>query len=212
MSFYEKSCREPFLSEQGRCNLTKIGVRVIPVDEANPLVPTLLFDSVAVEGGILALPKADMINVPIPYEPLDHEEHNIDGISLERIVEDHVNKFFSDRKYLVSARRDVFLALEFNHFSYEILFDIQSGHLTTPLIMFDDSKDKAVFFEYDLAINTLSVKREYASELLFGKEPAFWVDYFNKNFLNGISYNENHIGIVRRYYGSIIKGLDVAQR
>jgi len=48
--------------------------------------------------------------------------------------------------------------------------------------------------------------------VLFGKNRDEWVRYFNDHFLEGIAYNEHHIGVINKYYGPVIEGLKVPLR
>ncbi|TPK69288.1 hypothetical protein FJ546_01395 [Mesorhizobium sp. B2-4-19] len=211
MSFYDVEQKQ-FILPEAEGFFAKNNVLLLDVDSANRIVPVDLFENVSVDGGVLCLPKRTMVNTPIPYDPLDHEEYKINSIPISIIVENYVNENFSERKYILSGRPDVFLALELSIFSYEILALIQSGHLTTPILLFDDSKKEVIFFEYDLEINTISRQRLYDSKLIGGKSGEFWVDYFNVNFLKSISYNQNHIDIINKYYGPLIDGLRIVSR
>ncbi|MER8409372.1 hypothetical protein NKH16_32835 [Mesorhizobium sp. M1307] len=206
MGFFQKKM-EAFLLDSARAHFDKNGIKLIQFDEANDIRVDELFSSYPLGEGYLCLPKADWVNTPIPYDPLFHDENFMNGDSLESIVERHVLSTFSNRKFIMSGRPDVFLAIEFGEFKYDILREIQSGHMTTPLILFDDKKNKGIFFEYDLEINTYSRESSLKEEVLGGIPDDIWIRYFNDNFLSGISYNKHHLDVINNYYRPVIPGL-----
>jgi hypothetical protein len=160
---------------------------------------------------VLSIPRQSRINTPIPYEPLDHEDHEIDGCHWMSYWNLMCAKI-SVSICFCSPVAKTFFAIKLSTFSYDVLYRIQSGYMTTPMILFDEDHYHAIFFEYDLAINTISISQENTNERLFDKDRSFWVDYFNKNSIGGISYNINHINIVNKYYGPVISGLKIELR
>ncbi|TSE09301.1 hypothetical protein C1D09_016260, partial [Mesorhizobium intechi] len=127
MRFYNGPGREPILSPETKEFFRERGIVALPLDEADELVPIDVFDTFNVKGGVLCVPRRERINIPIPYEPLDHEDHEIDGVPLDFIIESYVRQNFSGNMFLFSGRHDVFFAIKLPTFSYEVLFAIQSG-------------------------------------------------------------------------------------
>ena len=210
MSFYTDAS-EPFLLESAKSYFLSNGIETIDYRNANLFNIDEVFDSVKIGKNYLALPKKAMVNVPVPYDPLCHDEYAIGGNSIEYIIEKHVNLFFRGKKFIFSGRPDIFLAIVFDTFSYQILSEIHSGHLTTPMIMTDTSKKRLMFFEYDLEINTYSRDLSVDRETLGGITDTEWLSYFNENYIKSISYNENHIDIINRYYAKIIDGIKISR-
>lgn len=79
------------------------------------------------------------------------------------------------------------------------------------MIMTDTSKKRLMFFEYDLEINTYSRDLSVDRETLGGITDTEWLSYFNENFIKSISYNENHIDTINRYYAKIIDGIKISR-
>ncbi len=206
MTFYI-DVTEPFLLEEAKLYFLDNKIGVLPFDAANSLGIDDLCDTVKNGRNYLALPKSDKLNIPIPYGPVHHDEYILDNTTIEKLVELHVSQFFLERKFLVSGRPDNFFAIEFSDFKYDILREVQYGNLTTPMILFDSSKLRCIFFEYDLEINTYSRDVSLSGEKLGGLPDDYWVRYFNENFLSSISYNKHHIGLINDYYRPVIRGL-----
>lgn len=211
MSFYLKD-RPPFIEDEAMAFFASAGVSVVPFDAANRIAPVELFESIKGESGYLALPRKDRFNIPIPYDPTYHDQYFIEGKSISSIILDFIDKILSNRKYLFSARPDICLALSFEKFTYEIIRAISPGHLTTPLILFDDRRKDCVLFEYDLEINTVSRASAPADARFAGRSAHFWTDYFNQHFLNSIAYSEHHIGLINQRYGPLFPGLHIPLR
>lgn len=211
MSFYLKD-RPPFIEDEAMAFFASAGGSVVPFDVANRIAPVELFESGKGESGYLALPRKDRFNIPIPYDPASHHEYFIEGKAISSIILDYIDEALPSRKYLFSARPDIFLALSFEKFTYEIIWAISSGHLTTPLILFDDRRTDCVLFEYDLEINTVSRASAPVDARFAGRTAHFWIDYFNQNFLNSIAYNEHHIGLINKRYGPLFPGLHIPLR
>ena len=205
--YYKALEHEPYIEPSTRAFLADKGIRIIPYDEAHSLVPTGIFSNYVVEGGVLAIPNPNRINTPIPFEPMDHKEHFVDGRSLEEILENYISDNFSKKKYLFSADPNVFLAIELGIFSYSILENLYTGHMTTPIVVFDDELLHAIYFENDFAINTISIDNSCGYEVVGEMDRTFWVNYFNANFLEGISYGNHGVNLINKYYRKSIDGL-----
>lgn len=206
MTFYTE-VGEPFLIDDALSFFESNGVSLLTPQQAEELHVSEILDSAALGSNYLALPKKAMINIPIPYEVLDHDEALIGSSLIRDILTDHINSVLHEEKYIISGRPDIFLALSFKKFSYEILQEIAPGHLTTPIVLFDRSLKRAFFFEYDLAVNVYSRDPSLAGELLGGKGDMEWIEYFNRHFMDGISYNPRHVSIVNKYYVSLFQGV-----
>lgn len=206
MTFYTE-VGKPFILDAALSFFESNGVSILTPQQAEELHVSEILDSVGLENNYLALPKKSMLNIPIPYEVLDHDEALINSSRVRDIVTEHINSVFQDEKYIISGRPDIFLALSFKKFSYEILQEIAPGHLTTPIVLFDRCLNRAFFFEYDLAVNVYSRDPSLAGELLGGKSDIEWIEYFNGHFMEGISYNERHVSIINKYYASLFQGV-----
>lgn len=206
MTFYT-DVSKPFILDKALSFFERNGVAILTPEQAEELHVPEILDSVEVENNYLALPKRTMLNIPIPYEVLDHDDASINSSPLRDIITEHVNSVFLEEKYIISGRPDIFLALSFERFSYEILEEIAPGHLTTPMVLFDQSLKRIFFFEYDLAVNVYSRAPSLESERLGGKSDTEWTEYFNSHFLDGISYSETHISVINKYYAPVFEGV-----
>jgi hypothetical protein len=206
MGFYRQE-NEPYLQDEAKAYFRDHNVRIVPFEKANSIGFERLFTSLDTGANYMCIPRQDWINVPIPYEPPEHCDFEINGVTVEKVVEAHVAIHFSGRKYMFSDRPDYFFAIEFEQFSYEMFSEFYQGHLTTGFILFDEKMDKAIFFELDLAINTYTRQPSLADQKMGGIDDKFWVEYFNDNFMSGISYHKHHIGVINDLYRPVIPGL-----
>jgi hypothetical protein len=208
MAFYTDKDDQFFL-DSALAFFEKEGVSKLSRPEAEELNIQDIFNSYAVEKNWLATPKTSMINIPIPYEALDHDEKSIGAHTISELITNHINSNFLSEKYIVSGRPDIFIGLKFNKFSYDIISEIAPGHLTTPIILLDSRMDRVFFFEYDLGINSYSRSKSLHSEYLGGIDDAKWTSFFNENFLTGISHNDHHIDLIKKYYTPIFAGVAI---
>ncbi|WP_428031731.1 hypothetical protein [Ancylobacter sp.] len=211
MSFYLKD-GPPFIEDEAMAFFASSGVSVVPFDIANRLAPVELFESIEGESGYLALPRKERFNTPIPYNPAFHHKYSVQDKAISSLVLEYIESNLSSRKYLFSARPDICLAIYFQEFTYEIIREISPGHLTTPLILFDDRRADCILFECDLEINTVSRSSAPADAKFAGRSGGFWIHYFNDNFLKSIAYNEHHIGLINEFYGPLFPGLHIPLR
>ena len=199
--------------QETRENLARLGAKLLTVEEANGIFFQRFFDSLCTGQSTDwpmydCLPESDYIHIPIPYELDEHDERKIGGEFVENLIETHVKEHFSKQKYLFSGDQRECLALQFDSFSYDILHEIFSGHMTTPFVLFDENLDQCVLFHFDLCITVYSRTHKMKNLKFGGKPDSFWIDFFNENFVRGIPREiQKQIFLVNRDYVPRLPGV-----
>lgn len=149
----------------------------------------------------LAFPNTDLNNaIPIPFEIAEHENRIVADKSIQEIIEIHVERHFSGKKFLFSTNPRDCLCLEFNKFSYEdYLYVFEGTHLTTPFCLFDETVENCIYFDFDLSLTVFLRKKELPNIELGGLPKSFWFNLFEQNFTDAvIKGNQSHLDYVNK--------------
>lgn len=195
--------------------LSYLGCKFLELDEANNIGHGKLFDTLSTSQEKLwtmktALPLApnkERINIPFPYDAIEHEDHKIGKNSISSIVENYINENFSEEKFLFSTIEENFIAISFSKFSYDILECIYSGNLTTPFVIFDENVNDCFIVDFELCINIMSLNN-FASNEFAEIEFSDILEYFRENFIECVTHgNQHHLNMINVNFVPRIEGL-----
>ncbi len=171
--FYDLNSDEHYSSSfwsGERSGLRKLNSRLITVAEANLLsVNSLISNSKA---DLKLSSDSDFYYLAIPYE-LDDKIYCGESLLYNEIV-NLINKKLLGLKYLASTDRDKCCVVELNKFSLDIFWAIASGHLNTPFVIFNESKQCFFMLHYDLPIQIVGFKK-----VAFTESEVMYMEYIS---------------------------------
>lgn len=136
----------------------------------------------------------------VPYE-LDDDISFNDQKLIEAVV-DLVNSQLESEIYYASTDRDKCCVVKSTKFSEKIIWSISSGHLNTPFIVFDKSKDFFLLYDYDLPVQLVG----YKNGVLRDEDVSLWKDFFYREWpsvLKKYTSYCNLLPLMKKYYNFI---------
>lgn len=122
-----------------------------------------------------------------------------------RLIEEIIGLVNSQLKpeiYCASTDRDKCCAVKLQKFSEKIIWSICSGHLNTPFIVFDKSKNFFLLYDYDLPVQLVGYKNGVLTE----EDAVMWKEFFVRewpNVLKRYATYENLRSLMKKYYDFI---------
>jgi hypothetical protein len=198
-----------------RERLANLGCRFLSIEEANRVGFCALFDLLIQYnqsfGEIFdCLPRQDpdFTHAPIPFSYEEHDKQFIDRSDLQTLIERHVNNNYAARKFLFLCKPNICIALEFDHFCYEIIHAMSTGWANDWILICDENTDQGIFFCEDGGMSFYSRRSAARCENFCGRPNSFWIDYFNANFVDGVAHAvQGYFDFVNVNYGSRIPNL-----
>jgi hypothetical protein len=195
--YYPRSDRAYFGKwwQRERVALERLNVTLLPVAEANRLGMQELVSSSAAELKPFLSPEYSYL--AFPFELDDDIEY--EGSFLFHEMERIINLKISGIKHLASSDRDKCCVAKFETFALEILFTLAAGHLNTPFVLLDETKDVFFLLDLDFPIQIVGYRNGAFSDT----EVTQWNGYLKSSWTvmrNTYIHYKNLIPIADKYY------------